>query len=453
MLSVYTIQWMLLLAFGVLFFFLAPLSKTKNQFFNAVSNSGKQPGFLLLTSSLVISWIFAKSITNAANLGLAYGFVGGVGYAVYYLSFLVAGLIIYKIRTKGGFKSIHEFLQTKFGRGAVLVFSLLIGIRLFNEVWSNSMVIGSYFGEAGSSAYYMAILGFTVLTLAYVIKGGLRSSLLTDAIQMIFFGLLLVILLGIILPSGKETTVDYVTSGTWSMATGGNLVLLAFLQIFSYPFHDSVLTDRAFIGKPKVTRNSFLLASIIGFACIVLFSLVGVYGKFNSLEGQAAVEVGKLLGVVVMLGMNFIMITSAASTLDSAFASFSKLVVLDLGKKAQQTISRGRWMMILIAVIGTIPVFFNPEILSATTISGTMVMGLAPIFIFWHLKAPKLSFHLPIWFGVFMGIIVATKCYPNVLLFSEGKYAADVSANLYGIIICFVLYLVPYFVVKWRTNK
>ncbi len=431
-----------------MFFGLAPWAKTNNQFFNAVSKTGNQPGFWILTSSLVISWIFAKSITNAANLGLSFGIVGGVGYAVYYLSFIVAGIVIYKLRTKGGFNSIHQFLQTKFGRTSLLIFSLLIGIRLFNEVWSNTMVIGSYFGDYGSSQYYLAIIVFTLLTLAYVLKGGLRSSLISDAIQMIFFGVLLVLILGIILPSGEQTVNDYVTSGTWSWATGGNLVLLAFLQIFSYPFHDSVLTDRAFLGNPKTTLKSFILGSLIGFACIVLFSLVGVFGQFNDLTGQAAVEVGKLMGVVVMLAMNFIMITSAASTLDSAFASFSKLIVLDVSKKNHQTIKRGRLMMIIIAVAGTIPVFFNPEILSATTISGTMVMGLAPVFILWKLKAPPISFYLAVGFGVVMGVLVASDAYPKALLFSEGKYAADVSANLLGLICCFVLYLTPVIINK-----
>ncbi|MEZ4932144.1 MAG: hypothetical protein R2788_08510 [Saprospiraceae bacterium] len=42
---------------------------------------------------------------------------------------------------------------------------------MFNEVWSNTMVIGSYFGEQGSSGYYSSILVFTALTLLYTLKG------------------------------------------------------------------------------------------------------------------------------------------------------------------------------------------------------------------------------------------------------------------------------------------
>ncbi|HYX09574.1 MAG TPA: hypothetical protein VE912_22780 [Bacteroidales bacterium] len=54
------------------------------------------------TSSLVISWIVAKLITTAANLGRDFGIVGGLAYASYYGSFLTIGWIIFRRRKKGG---------------------------------------------------------------------------------------------------------------------------------------------------------------------------------------------------------------------------------------------------------------------------------------------------------------------------------------------------------------
>ena len=106
-------QWILIISSSVILYFLSPLAKTTDEFFKAVHKK-KAPNTLVLTGSLIISWIFAKSITNAANLGLSFGIVGGVAYAGYYLSFAVAGIIIYQLRTKGNFKSIHHFLTTKF---------------------------------------------------------------------------------------------------------------------------------------------------------------------------------------------------------------------------------------------------------------------------------------------------------------------------------------------------
>ena len=435
-------QWGLIIVSSLILFFISPLAKTTDQFFKAV-NKKKAPNTFVLTGSLIISWIFAKSITNAANLGLDFGLVGGVAYAGYYLSFAVAGIIIYQLRTKGNFKSIHEFLISKFGKKAMAIFSILIAFRLFNEVWSNTMVIGSYFGEIGSSSYYWSIILFTILTLGYALKGGLSSSIFTDVIQMVLFSVLLIIILGTIFSTDDFSSEQIISSGTWSFEFGLNLFFAAIIQSFSYPFHDPVLTDRGFISSPKVTRKSFLWASFLGAICIVLFSLIGVYAQTKGMQGQAAVEVGKAFGIVILLVINFIMITSAASTLDSTFSSFSKLLAIDLNIK--KTVSFGRISMIILAILGTIPVFLNTEILSATTISGTMVIGLTPIFIFWNVRVPKISFYLSVICGLVFGILLVFDIFPKSLIFTNGKYADLLWVNIWGILSCIILYFIP----KW----
>ncbi|MEO7210416.1 MAG: hypothetical protein ABIY35_05700 [Chitinophagaceae bacterium] len=446
--SILTIQWIILIAFGVVFFFIAPKANSIQQFFKAKSGKGKEPTVFLLTSSLVISWIFAKSIANAANLGLEYGFIGGLSYACYYFSFLIGGIVIYKLRKKGKFESIHHFLFSKYGKQAVRLFSLLIGIRLFNEVWSNTTVIGTYFGAQGSSSFYLAAIVFTALTLAYTIKGGMRTSLITDSIQMIFFGVLLFILLIFILPKGDAPATAYFTSGEWSMKGGLSLLFAVFIQIFSYPFHDPVLTDRGFVSSPEKTIKSYTAATVIGFLCILLFSFIGIFARFKGLAGQATVEVSKLLGTAVMLVMNMIMITSAASTIDSTFSSSSKLVVVDLGKKSVASITKGRIVMAIVALIGTIPIFFGADILSASTISGTMVIGLAPVFLFWNKKMPKISFHLSVWTGIAVGILLATGAAPKSLIWFDGKYGDLLSLNLWGSCLCFALFFIPLLFIK-----
>ncbi|WP_204343967.1 sodium:solute symporter family transporter [Psychroserpens algicola] len=435
-------QWTLIIVSSLILFLVSPLAKTRDQFFKAVNNR-KAPNTLVLTGSLIISWIFAKSITNAANLGLDFGIVGGVAYAGYYLSFAVAGLLIYQMRTKGGFESIHQFLSSKFGKGAMAIFSILIAIRLFNEVWSNTMVIGSYFGNTGSLPYYTAIIVFTVLTLAYAIKGGLSSSIFTDVIQMVLFSVLLIVILWNVFSADDFSVQTVVSSGTWSFELGLNLFFAAIIQSFSYPFHDPVLTDRAFISSPKVTRRSFILASILGALCIVLFSLIGVYAQSQGMNGQAAVEVGKAFGVVILLVINFIMITSAASTLDSTFSSFSKLLAIDLNMG--KDLSFGRASMAAIAILGTLPVFLDAEILSATTISGTMVIGLTPVFVFWNMKVPKVSFYLSVICGLLFGFVLVFELFPKALILTEGKYADLLWVNVWGILSCIILYIIP----KW----
>ena len=436
------LQWGFILLSSILIFWLAPIARTTQDFFYGSKNN-KQPNALLLTSSLVISWIFAKSITNVANLGLGFGMVGVVSYATYYLSFLVAGILIYKMRINGGFKSIHHFIGSKYGKGALYLFSILIAVRLFNEVWSNTMIIGSYFGDAGSWPYYLSIFVFTLLTLAYALKGGMSTSILTDIIHMVLFGLLLVVILSVILPEMEYKIKPIHSSGEWSMAMGGNLILVALIQCFSYPFHDPVLTDRGFITSPKTTLKSFIFATFIGITCITLFGVVGVFGLTKGMQGQATVEVAKFFGPVMLLLMNFIMVTSAGATLDSTFSSFSKLYNIDITPNKTLKISKGRLSMIILTIIGTIPVFYKPEILSATTVSGTMVIGLAPVFIFWNRKMPKFSFYAPVIFGLLMGLMIAFKKVPDNWLYTDGKFADLLGVNTWGTIACFTLFFVP----------
>ncbi len=439
MTTVTALQWLLVLASSVGLYFVAPLSRTAAEFFRG-SRREQAPNAVFLTSSLVISWLFAKSITNAANLGQSFGLVGGVAYAGYYLSFVVAGLVIVQLRTKGGFRSIHHFLESKFGRGAVVVFTFLIIIRLYNEIWSNTIVIGSYFGATGTTPYYVAIVVFTLLTLAYTLKGGMSSSIMTDVIQMALFVVLLVVILGFIFPAQSGGLKPFVSSGTWDMAHGLDLLLVAVMQCFSYPFHDPVLTDRGFISDPKTTLKSYLWAGLIGALCIVFFSFVGIFTRLQGLEGEAPVVAAKYFGAPMLLLMNLIMVTSAASTLDSAMASFSKMVSIDLSRSPLPKVSTGRLAMVGLTLLGTIPVFFDPTILSATTISGTVVLGLAPIFLFWNAKVPRAAFHLSVVGGLLIGGVLTFLPLPDWLIFTDGKYASLLSTNLVTTAYCFAVF-------------
>ena len=104
--------------------------------------------------------------------------------------------------------------------------------------------------------------------------------------------------------------------------------------------------------------------------------------------------------------------------------------------------------MIIVAVAGTFPVFFNPEILSATTISGTMVIGFAPVFLCWNLNVPPIGFYLSVGAGVFMGILLTIGWFPPNLVFFPGKYGDLFSVNLIGTVLCFSLFFLSKFLKK-----
>jgi solute:Na+ symporter, SSS family len=440
--------WGTMLAYGAIMMRAAPLARTIDEFYRGRSREGREIGKGVLVATVVISWIFAKSITNAANLGESFGFVGAVAYAGWYLSIPVAGVVIYLLRTRLGVESLGRFLELRHGRAAALSFLLVVLIRLLNEVWSNTAVVGAYFGASGTTAYFAGALSFTAITLAYGVRGGLRGSILTDLLQFGLGVFFLVLVLAILLPrTGME---PLVSSGHWTLAGGVDLLLVALIQSFSYPFHDPVLTDRAFITRPAVMLRAYVIAGLVAGAFIALFGLTGVYARVAGIAvGQdAPLRVAHAFGVAMTAAMTLLMMVSAGSTLDSTFSSVARAAAFDLGggtTPAQRdapphsgAIRLGRWAMVGTAVLGSIPLFTGAAIIKATTVSGTMVLGLAPPFLLfaWR-RARGLSFHMGFWPGVGVGLLHALNRIPAGWSIGTGPNAALLGANVVGTLACF----------------
>ena len=438
--------WILALIYMGIVWWGTPKNVSSSGFFTGQNEDGKEPSLWLLVASAAISWLFAKSIVNAANLSNAFGFLGGVGYGVYYLSFVVAGVVFYIIRTRTPYQSLPAFVQGKYGVVGMRLFLIAVGIRLYNEVWSNTKVVGTFFGAEGSIHYWLAVVVFTVFTVIYTWRGGLRSSLLTDAVQMIFAGLLLAIILCVVSPplirEWPQATPDMTNSAL-------TFCLLAFVQIFSYPFHDPVMTDRAFITNPKTMLIGFVLAGLISGVFIVLFGLVGVYGNLQGYTGSnAALSVSTTLGLPMLLIFNVMMLTSAGSTLDSTFSSAGKLGILDWkvnDTTTDSSVGHARWLIVGLAVLGNLPLLtiymgdqIGPAIIAATTISGTMVMGLAPVILLGFMPTSAINFHLAFWPGLLLGTALAfmPSIFPEWVAIGFGKYALATGVNIYGLAIC-----------------
>ncbi|MEM9976266.1 MAG: Na+/proline symporter [Cyanobacteria bacterium P01_D01_bin.2] len=456
-----TLTWALLAGYGLFIYRIVqvttPGKVSASEFFQGQSRQGASPGLWLLVSSSAISWIFAKSIDNAASLSNAFGITGGIGYSIYYLSFVTAAVALYLIRTRGGYDSISDFLVSKYGKLCSRLFLLAIAIRLLNEVWSNTKVFSLYFGPEGSGGYWFAALLVTVFTVYYSLMGGLRSSLLTDGAQMLLAAVLLVVILVVLGPGLVSQGLPVVDQDT--NLAGLTFCGLAFVQIFSYPFHDPVMTDRAFITSPKVMFKGFVLAGLISGGFIFLFSFVGLYARTFGVEGSPILAVPALFSLPMLLVFNAIMLTSAGSTLDSSFSSVAKLGARDWSNHHDTPTENqafiGRWWIVAIAILGNLPLLsiylgdqLGPAIILATTISGTMVMGLAPIFLLSFIpSAGRLSFHLAFWPGLMFGVLrvlesaLGSPIFPDWVMLGSGKYAIDLGVNVYGLMLCTAGYL------------
>lgn len=450
-------NWSILLGFFVLLIAATVIAERRNwsspsigSFFNARDAKGNEVSYLLLGSSTTVSWVFAKSIANAATLGSALG-MPGIVYSFYWIAFIPAAVILTTLRYYGGYFSMHHYLRSRFGHGGAGLFSIIIILRLWNEVWSNSLVIAKFFGTATDycqDEYYLTSWLAVFLPLSYTLISGMRSSFVTDLTQLALLLVVLTIVIGIIWP--KMSGQKVVNEGNWTTTGGLDLGWVAIMQAFSYPLHDKVLWDRAFVANVKKTFWSFILAGIGGAIIIIVGSTIGMFHRLEGLSGDAIVGTARSDSVPLSAAilLNAVMITSAGSTLDSTFSSVGKLLAHDIFAATDELkVMRARVVMLLLAVAGAAMAHADPEVLSATTISGTMALGLAPPFVLHFWKRPgRVSYYTSVLIGLAFGGLYAG--YDNddndefPLSVGDGIYSRLLAINLIAFPATFVAYIV-----------
>jgi len=416
-----------LAALIMLSFFVAPLARDSQSFYRGWAEGGRPPGVLTLTFSQVTTWIFARSLLTAAILGFYYGIAGGIAYAAYYLSFLTGWAIVDHLRFRHGAGSIQDFMRARFGGLGTSTYNFLIALRLISEVFANLLVVGIIFGSAGTTIYLLAIGITAIVTLAYSMIGGLSASLRTDVLQMsLFLALMVAIMVALIdLPTTSFAAIG--ASSPLVLENGWNLLLVALLQVWSYPMHDPVMMDRGFIADRRTTRASFLHAAWISVICILGFSLLGVVAGLEAGEGEEMMAaLSRLLGDTTMTLVNLALVLSAISTLDSTFSSAAKLAIADMGM-GEKTVANGRIAMAVFALGGLVFLALGTkDLYAAVAVSGTASLFLAPVIFFcvWgNMRVPRWSY-----LTAFVAAIAGAALY-----YAESGGHADLVAPLTGI--------------------
>ena len=406
----------------------SPRARTTGEFYKGHDSTGATPGVFTLTFSQVTTWIFARSIMNAAILGYFYGIAGALAYAAYYLSFLTGASIISSLRFKHGCGSVQEFLADRFGLAGTTSYNFVVGVRLLSEVFANLLVIGLVFGMDGSCAYVVSIFLVGGATLGYSLLGGLHASIRTDAIQMALFMVVLAGLLLVALATGTFDVGAIAASSPDTASPGWILLVVALLQVWSYPMHDPVMMDRGFIADRRTTMASFYHAAWISVLCIIAFGMIGVWAGMHKLDGESFVPtLSRLIGEWPMLLFNVALLVSCMSTLDSTFSSTAKLTVIDM-RIGEPTVANGRIAMAVFLLGGLLMVFFgSKDLFSAVAVSGTASMFLTPVVIFSLWMGRR---DIPIWsyLTAFFTAMAAA-----ILYFTESSGHSNLIAPLTGL--------------------
>ncbi|EIE27477.1 hypothetical protein COCSUDRAFT_64250 [Coccomyxa subellipsoidea C-169] len=466
--------------------------------------------------------------------------------AAYYTSFASVGIVIYFMRTRKGYRSLPEAINQRYGPLATLSFGIAVLFRLYQEVWSNAVVVAPWFGPLHSKEWWLGAVLSSSIPVIYSFSGGMRASIMTDTTQLVIcvaFFIALLAVLGSKMPTAwdwnpngacalpaspqpvtyemcavdggarlvndtlvelgkaqftyKNASCNYPSiaeaqlctsvggkwaapectvksqlacgehggqwepAKMWSLKGGVDLLIVALLQgCLSYPFFDPVLTDRAFLAKPSTMLGAFLLGGVVAALFIFFFGFVGIYGNAvatlrpswvptslykGTLAGLPPAVTGSI-GKGLFQITNIIFIFESLSTLDSTFTSAAKLLgpefagLLEDGTpKPPQTakiwhLTMGRIIIIVLAVAGLLPLLGDAKALDATTVSGTIVLGLGPpIFALMFIDGYRpLTFHVPFWWGVGLGITSQLSSTVKTINMSGFNFGTGSNALLLG---------------------
>jgi len=274
-------------------------------------------------------------------------------------------------------------------------------------------------------------------------------------------------------------------------------LLVGLIQGFlSYPFFDPIMMDRSFLSTPETMIKAFYAAGLLSIVYILFFGVLGCYAKAVGFGNDPTLvyDVSQSLGISFFCVVDAVMITSSLAAIDSCLCSTARVIALDMftffrinfpyifkkllqlsGSKQEADgfaklqsfhLILGRVSVVLMAFCGNLPLISEAKALDATTVSGTVVMGMGPpiiLMVFWKPSwgIQPMTFIGPWVAGTVLGAMMQSKVpgsnpptmmLDNTFSIGDGDSKVLLGVNVYGQLICIAL-LLGSFVCYWIYHK
>ena len=332
-----------LLIFICLFFaFFGIFYSKKFQDLNNYLTANRSVGLFSLTTSLTASalgaWILFGPVSASTwgGIGSIIGYSLGTAFPMLLLIFL--GKKIRKEFPNGS--TLVEFLRKKFGKSLFKLILLMMIFYMFIFLCAEVTAISVLINYISGTPLWLTALIVLLTTLTYTLYGGLRASLFTDNIQMIFILILLIVSFFII----KGFTLDQFSFGfvkvrnphliSASYIPGYTAGFTFFIAVAATNLFHQGNWQRVYAAKNFITLKRSLIVSFfiiipivfyMGFIGMVAFSIDPNIRPDLGFFSLLLKENSTLLSLIVLtLGLTLTM-----STVDTLINAISSLIVVD----------------------------------------------------------------------------------------------------------------------------
>lgn len=323
-------------------------------------------GTVISSMSVAATWIWAPALFTSAEKAYSNGFAGLFWFLVpNVLCLLVFIPFAKKIRremphgiTLSGY--MYQKYDSKPVRNIYLFqLTMLTVLSTAVQLLAGGKILSLVMGLP---LWLMTII-LAVIAFSYSSISGIRASVLTDGIQMVFLLIACAVFIPWALKMNGGLSAIQLTGATGeytSLFTGKGLeVFLGFglptaIGLFAGPFGDQCFWQRAFSIRQEKIGKSFSLGSVL-FAIVPLS--MGILGFIAAGIGFVPADVGQvnfeLIKAIfppwVIVPFMFMLISGLLSTVDSNLCAISSLTT-DISKKKNATI--GKIAMVALLIVG-----------------------------------------------------------------------------------------------------
>ena len=355
--------------------------------------------FSLAGRALPLPLIFASIAAAYVGPGFSIGFVGrgfksgflfwGVGLAYALQNILVGILVAPRLRNLEGCHTLGDAIGRKYDRNCQILAGVIsVGLCAgFASVMANAggVVLSNIFGFPK----WVSVAIVVVMTASYTTFGGLRTSVITDALQFTVFSILLpvVLLLAVLfhLDGGTATFAEQASAATAAGLSSTSTIEIVGL-VAAFLLGETLIppyANRALASKTtRVSRDGFILAGIFSAVWFMVMISLGVVARsivpsgtnedhvlLKLVDSIMPVEGHALLLVVLMS----VIMSSLDSLLNAGAVAFAEDVVKPYVKLADRTtLNVGRCATVAIAAISVVGATAVPDIISGLLVCYTI---------------------------------------------------------------------------------
>ncbi|MDR1285604.1 MAG: sodium:solute symporter family protein [Campylobacteraceae bacterium] len=264
-------------------------------------------GATFISTSAIVGFSGVAAWLGSSLIWLAFAnlFVG------IFIAFVLFGDRTRKMGIKLGAHTFPEFLGKRFNSKFIQIFGGLI-IAIFMPLYASAVLIGgthfiaSYFG----ADYHLSLLVFSIIITGYVIVGGLKGVMLTDALQgaIMFIAIIILVIFAFDAIGGFNASLSKFDE-VWQSTVGPlESVQLGDLQPGSANFLVKVSTIWGFEGWNKMPVFFsegwlFIVTSLILGVGIGVLAQPQLVVRFMTVKSKQELNRGVLIGGIFIFGV------------------------------------------------------------------------------------------------------------------------------------------------------